>query len=108
MRTTPHEYADVYVGTPADVPPVEHWAIIKGSSVHVPGDLRSQQAPGHGYPAHDKNIISYEAYLTYDKFERAVVHATEGRDAFRAIHVTVEAFKTKVVVEQEQGYGHGV
>jgi hypothetical protein len=69
-----HQYADKYVRSPSDIPSQEHWAIIKGSSVHHEGDERSRTAPEHGYPAYTEQIVEYEAYLTEEKFKQAMEH----------------------------------
>ncbi len=34
------------------LPPGEFYAILTTSSVTIPGDERSRQSPGHGYPEH--------------------------------------------------------
>jgi hypothetical protein len=65
-----HQYADVYVSSPDKVPKGPHWAIIRGSSVHH--EAVGVWAPGHGYPAHTEAIVTYEAYLTEDKFKEAL------------------------------------
>lgn len=44
------------------IPDNPHFAAIEFSSVHIEGDERSRQAPGHGYPAHDVTTLSYRAF----------------------------------------------
>jgi len=43
-----------YVIKLSDIPKTAHYVIIKMDSVFIPGDERSRQAPGHGYPEHTK------------------------------------------------------
>lgn len=44
------------------VPSLKHWAIITRRSITIPGDQRSRDAPGHGYPEHQEDSIIYQAY----------------------------------------------
>lgn len=62
----------IYVSSPDKIPSVEHWAIIEGTSVTIPGDERSRQCPGHGYPESTESYITYEAYLDKAEFEGAL------------------------------------
>ncbi len=39
------------------------------TSVHIPGDERSRQAPGHGYPEHTDIYNTFEHYITTDDKE---------------------------------------
>lgn len=57
------------VATSADVPAGTHYAIIvyKSHTVHHEGDERSRTHPGHGYPAYDENVETFEHYVTLDK-----------------------------------------
>jgi hypothetical protein len=62
----------IYVSNPTSIPTGEHWAIIGASSVTVPGDERSRTSPGHGYPEHTENYITYTAYTDKTEFEAAL------------------------------------
>jgi hypothetical protein len=53
----------------AEVPSVEHWAILRNDSTTVPGDERSRQAPGHGYPEHTDTYMTYQAFTDKAVFE---------------------------------------
>ena len=57
------------VRSPADVPQGTHFAVLiyKVRQIDIPGDERSRQAPGHGYPAHTEEIPSTEHWVTTDK-----------------------------------------
>ena len=54
---------------PEDVPVEKHWAILifRTESIHVPGDERSRQCPGHGYPAHTRTSKTYEYWAAMDQ-----------------------------------------
>ena len=72
-------YPDEYVTTKEKFPDKPHWVILKFSSTHVPGDERSRSVPGHGYPAHSVPNVSYEAYLTEEKFGEALQQLEESQ-----------------------------
>lgn len=76
------DYADKYVKRAEDVPTGEHWAIITGASVHIPGDERSRTAPGHGYQEHIESYIEYAVYLNEAKFKLALAHAIESNRGY--------------------------
>lgn len=40
----------------------EFFAAFISDSYHVPGDERSRQCPGHGYPAHNVDFIRVERF----------------------------------------------
>lgn len=92
-----------YAQKASDIPKGEHWAIIRSSSVYIPGDERSRTNPGHGYPAETENFISYEVFTTEDAFNKAMAAAAAGdhtrhRDVI-GIHVTTAfVFEPKVQV----------
>jgi len=84
-------YADEHVTTKDKFPSAPHWAILKFSTTHVPGDERSRTNPGHGYPAHTVDNVSYEAFYTEEKF-LAALHRLEN-DTFT--HGRYSAFKVE-------------
>lgn len=65
-------YPDKYVRMASDVPETEHYTIIESATVYIPGDQRSEECPGHGYPASSHPYINYEAYFTKEKLLAAV------------------------------------
>ncbi len=72
-------YADVYVHRVSDIPKLPHWALLCDDSIHIPGDERSRTNPGHGYPAEDRPIIAYEAYLTQEKLMTVIRERKESQ-----------------------------
>lgn len=48
----------------SQVPTTAHWAVIEDNSIYVPGDQRSNESPGHGYPAENVNYVAYHAFDT--------------------------------------------
>lgn len=101
-RTAMRAKSVKWVHRAEDIPTVEHWAIIESSSVHVPAE--GVWAPGHGYPAHSEEFITYEAYTDKAEFEAAVLEMAENQKAysraFRAIHVIPVVTKTSVTLEE--------
>lgn len=60
-----------HVSAASGMPTGEHWAILTFGRITIPGDERSRQAPGHGYPEHD------QATLTYEWFDEEAVFRDE-------------------------------
>src|ERR1700688_5070329 len=89
----------IYCRSADDIPKKEHWAIIHSCSVSIPGDQRSREAPGHGYPAHTEQFIGYEAYDNEKEFTEALTKEA-GRiyqPPFIGIHVD-HTYGTKTVI----------
>lgn len=98
-------YADKYVKQPSEIPTTEHWAILTSESVTIPGDERSRTAPGHGYPEHTENYLSYAAYLKFEDFEAAMEKAMNDRwgKAVKGIHVAgVYSAKAKIQLSESR------
>ena len=79
-----------YVSKPSDIPDGPHWAIITTTSVHIPGDQRSRDAPGHGYPERTESYISYEAFASEDDLKAEAerrLQSSFSRTDFICIHV---------------------
>lgn len=96
------DYPDKFVHTKKDMPTVPHWAIIEFSSILIPGDARSRECPGHGYPEHSKEMISYEAYLSEQKWKDQIAHREENRYGRSYIAVKVIPAKIHVNVSVEE------
>jgi hypothetical protein len=54
---------------PEDVPDDRHYAVIiyATNTVHIPGDQRSRDAPGHGYPEHTEVFNNFEHWVTTER-----------------------------------------
>ena len=89
-----------YVNSPSEMPDGEHWAIITGTSVFIPGDERSKSCPGHGYPESTEHYISYEAFLDEDEFKRELEKSFLRSDkSCKGIHVEgAYTIKTKIEI----------
>ena len=100
-------YADKYVSRVEDVPTVEHYALIKTNSVHIPGDERSRTHLGHGYPAETKYFVSYEAYFTEEKLLQAIRQIEESKfssnEPFRAIKITPMKISKTLTISIDKG-----
>lgn len=86
-----------------NIPNVPHWAIITTSETYVPGDERSRNCPGHGYPEHSITSIHYRSFTDYEEFKAAVANECRYKTSFRAMQVlpvTVEV-ETKVSIKNE-------
>ncbi len=96
-------YPDVFVSTKDKFPSAPHWAILKFSTTHVPGDERSRTNPGHGYPAHTENNVDYQAYYTEEKFMSALQQLEDGfsKGNYVAFKVEPLTIKTTISVSTE-------
>jgi hypothetical protein len=97
-----------FVHKPIELPTGEHWAIIAGSSASIPGDQRSRECPGHGYPDHTVEYITYEAFTNEEEFKTELAARLESSAKFfhediRGIHVTnTYTGKTTIMVEENR------
>jgi hypothetical protein len=92
--------SEKYVTTPSQIPQGEHWAIIEAASMCVPGDERSRQNPGHGYPEYTHNYTVYTAYTNEEEFKKEMeirYNSTYSRPAFIGIHVQGVYFPKRTI-----------
>jgi hypothetical protein len=97
-------YPDEYVSTKDKFPSAPHWAILKFSTTNVAGDERSRTNPGHGYPAHSVDNVSYEAYYTEQKFLAAVAKLESdsyARGRYSVLKVEPLTIKATITVTAE-------
>lgn len=59
------------VASKNDVPTTKHYVVLiyKSNSVWIPGDERSKNYPGHGYPERTETYESFEHYVATNKTE---------------------------------------
>jgi hypothetical protein len=95
-----------YPNTIDDLPKGEFYAILKNDGVHIPGDERSRQAPGHGYPAHTRNYLSFQVFnkeeITAEIENRLKHYPNEklGKD-YIVVKVEPQSVSIKVQVEMK-------
>jgi hypothetical protein len=79
--------AKKYVHSESDFPEGDHFAIIEFRSFTVPGDERSRQAPGHGYPEHTETTMSYSVFALEDRevWEEEIARLEKGRERYIAL-----------------------
>jgi hypothetical protein len=99
-------YPDKFVKTKEDAPTEPHWAIFKFSSVRIPGDERSRTHPGHGYPEHTERYVEYEAYLTKEKWVKAIEEQENpkfgSKEPYLAAKIIPATVTPKTVVEVDE------
>lgn len=83
-----------------DIPADAHYAIITEMSVHIPGDERSRQFPGHGYPAETRQFLKYVAFTDRGEWldEISKLAKQPQPPKFKAVQVTPASVQTEVVV----------
>lgn len=82
------------------LPTTDHFAILEYSNIHIPGDQRSREAPGHGYPASNEPIVQYRAYLDRAEWEAEIqrLETSKFSRPYSAIIVTVPKITAHVTV----------
>lgn len=80
------------------IPTGPHFAIIRTVSVYIPGDERSRTNPGHGYPEHTEEYISYEAFTDRAEWESRIIAMSGRHENFRAMSVTPAKVTATVTV----------
>lgn len=93
-----------FAHAPQDVPQVPHWAILRFSSILVPGDERSRTAPGHGYPERTESTMGYQWFLDEEEFRAAILpELVRGYTTVRGIHVNGHATVRTIVETHTKG-----
>ena len=95
-------YPDIFVHSIDKIPEIEHYAIVKTGTIHIPGDERSKQHPGHGYPAEIRHYIDYEVYLTKEKLLLAIKEIQSDKYLkidFKVLHVKPMTINTSITVD---------
>lgn len=94
-------YADIYVHSIDKIPEIEHYAIVKTGSIHIPGDERSRTNPGHGYPAETRQHIEYEVYLKKEKLLLAIkeIQSNINKIQYKVLHVKPMAVNITVDID---------
>ena len=84
----------------SDIPSVEHFAIIDFTPIHIPGDQRSIDCPGHGYPAHTEMAGRYLAFTNKAEWEEEIEYRMRSnKKDFTAIHAKPASIQTKIIVD---------
>jgi hypothetical protein len=65
--------SEKYPKTVDQLPSGEFYAILTAVSIHVPGDERSRQAPGHGYPEHTDQHWDIRVFATIDEWRAEIL-----------------------------------
>jgi hypothetical protein len=88
-----------FCDTTADIPQDRHYAIITDRSISIPGDERSRQFPGHGYPASTEHVFTYTVYPTFEAWVTEIEdRERRGYKNFRAVQVTPARVETEIKV----------
>lgn len=69
----------------SEIPDQPHWAILYDQGITIPGDQRSRDYPGHGYPEHTEDKTVYVAFLDRAAWERQVGELTKKSEKFTAL-----------------------
>jgi hypothetical protein len=92
-----------YVSNKSDMLTKPHFAIVEFGSIHIPGDERSRNSPGHGYPDHTQSTCTYIAFESEEEWKRVIdkrmtsIYGT--KDNFIAIRATPATIKMQTIVK---------
>lgn len=89
---------DRYPKTIEHLPSEEFLAILRPVSVTIPGDERSRQAPGHGYPEHTLSHWEIEVFQSESEWKAAILQR-DGRERFKAVRIKPAVIKRTTQVE---------
>lgn len=72
--------------------PRPHFAALVFETIHIEGDERSRNFPGHGYPAETRHVVAYYAFDSREEMVRWVTNAEKpenihGRKPYQIIEV---------------------
>lgn len=85
------------VTSKADAPTEPHYAVIEFDSVYIPGDQRSIDYPGHGYPSHSEDTQHYIVFENKEVWEFYVkMNRTKN---IMAVYIIPATIKTNVTVD---------
>lgn len=69
-----------HVGSAADLQPgMTYYGILNFSSITVPGDQRSRDYPGHGYPEHTVTSVDLQIYTKREAWEAEITRKMNNR-----------------------------
>lgn len=90
-----------YVNKTTDLPPGEHFCILKLGSETIPGDERSRTNPGHGYGEHVITTLFCAVYLSRKEWEddiQAKANGQWGSESWVPCIIRVPIITTTVTV----------
>lgn len=83
------------------LPDETFYAILRPESVTVPGDERSRQCPGHGYPEHTVHHWSMQVFASREAWASEVERMGQDGKDFKAVKVTPARVTRSVRVDIE-------
>lgn len=94
----------IYCRSISSIPKVDHFAIITENMHYTPGDQRSIDYLGHGYPASSDAYVEYKAFLSKEDWEAEINEMSTkqfNKKEFKAIVVKVPTVEivTRVVIK---------
>lgn len=70
----------------SNIPKKPHLAILVNCQQHIPGDKRSHEAPGHGYPAETMNYMEYITFDSVADMQEWLNDHADQKDSFLVIN----------------------
>jgi hypothetical protein len=76
-----------------------YFAILVPSSTYVPGDQRSMDHPGHGYPASTEHHWDILAFESQEEWESEVLRLQNRGDDFQAVKIVPAKITTNISID---------
>jgi hypothetical protein len=83
------------------IPDYEHYAIITFDQQTIPGDQRSKESPGHGYPEHTIESMEYEPHRSIDTLKERIKYLMSGNKKYKVLKVKPVNVTAKVLIDLE-------
>lgn len=90
-----------YISSKSDTPADTHFAALVFESILIPGDARSRECPGHGYPEHSESVVKYIVFKDRTEMESWVNQqelSPYRRDNYRVMEVKPLSVKLTATV----------
>jgi hypothetical protein len=90
-----------YINDKSAVPSKTHYAALVFDSIYIPGDRRSEECPGHGYPASTESVVRYITFDSVTEMENWVRKEEANswkKENYKLIEVTPLAVKHTINV----------
>jgi len=74
--------SQTFISEVSKFPEGESFIILRPKSIHIPGDQRSREAPGHGYPASSEDCWDLILFDSREEWEDEIKKLTNQSQQF--------------------------
>ena len=80
------------------IPSEPFYAILHPVSTNIPGDERSRNNPGHGYPEYTVQSWNVEAFDNKESWHDAIIHLEKNNQKYKAIQIIPAKVSTETII----------